>query len=80
MAHIERFCVRCKASIPEIRVTRGSCFCSTECRRLDKIERRRAKAEKSCRLCARPFRRKRMTSETVNNFASDFARGVSDQA
>src|SRR5437867_8425030 len=56
MAEIERFCVRCKSQIPEKRVARGSCFCSGECRRQDKIERRRAKAEKYCRLCHRPRR------------------------
>src|SRR6266702_1909722 len=44
MAEIERFCVRCRIQIPEKRVARGSCFCSGECRRQDKIERRRAKA------------------------------------
>src|SRR2546427_7233242 len=55
MAEIERFCVRCRTQIPEKRVARGSCFCSGECRRQDKIERRRAKAEKSCRLCHRPL-------------------------
>src|SRR5712692_4598453 len=37
MAEIERFCVRCKTRIPEKRVARGSCFCSGECRRQDKM-------------------------------------------
>src|SRR5439155_26038132 len=55
MAQIERFCVRCKTQIPEKRVACGSCFCSGECRRQDKIERRRAKAEKYRRLSHRPL-------------------------
>jgi hypothetical protein len=37
----------------------GSCFCSDECRRQDKIERRRARAQKYCRLCHRGLPRKR---------------------
>jgi hypothetical protein len=50
---LERFCVRDKVPIPPDRVKRGSVFCSAECRRLDKIERRKEKAGKSCRLCGR---------------------------
>lgn len=38
---LARFCIRCKSQISENRVARGSCFCSAECRRQDKIERRR---------------------------------------
>src|SRR5882724_5458089 len=53
MAQIERYCVRCRTLIPENRVSRGSCFCTSECRHQDKIERRRAKAEKCCRPCGR---------------------------
>src|SRR5437899_5510801 len=61
MAEIERFCVQCRTQIPEKRVARGSCFCSGECRRQDKIERRRAKAEKYCRLCHRPLPHRKTT-------------------
>lgn len=56
---IDRFCVRCRSQIPAKRVARGSCFCSDECRRVDKIERRRARAQKYCRLCHRGLLRKR---------------------
>jgi hypothetical protein len=34
---IDRFCVRCRSQISEKRVARGSCFCSDECRRQDRI-------------------------------------------
>lgn len=53
---MQRFCVRCRREIPAQRVARGSCFCSRECRRLDKIERLRAKRLTHCRFCGRPFR------------------------
>lgn len=56
---MQRFCVRCRKEIPAQRVTRGSCFCSPECRREDRIERRRAIASRQCRLCGRPFSRRR---------------------
>ena len=69
MAEIERFCVRCKTQIPEKRVARGSCFCSGECRRQDKIERRRAKAEKYCRLCHRPLPHRR-TAQSATRLSS----------
>jgi hypothetical protein len=52
-----RYCTRCTALIPDGRVARGSCFCSSECRRIDKMERRRTKAEKCCRLCGRASRK-----------------------
>src|SRR5437667_12511423 len=65
MAEIERFCVRCRTQIPEKRVARGSCFCSGECRRQDKIERRRSKAEKYCRLCHRPLAQGRMAQSAT---------------
>src|SRR5690349_15769154 len=66
MAQIERFCVRCRTQIPEKRVAGGSCFCSGECRRRDKIERRRAKAEKYCRLCHRPFPPRKMAQTATD--------------
>jgi len=69
MAEIERFCVRCKTQVPEKRVARGSCFCSGECRRQDKIERRRAKAEKYCRLCHRPLPHRR-TAQSATRLSS----------
>jgi len=53
MSPIDRFCVRYRSQISEKRVARGSCFCSDECRCQDKIERRRARAQKYCRLCHR---------------------------
>ena len=56
---MQRFCVRCRQEIPAQRVVRGACFCSQECRRKDKIERRRARAESCCRLCGRRFSRRR---------------------
>ncbi len=52
---MQRFCVRCRREIFAPRVARGSYFCSEECRRLDKMDRRRVKAGKFCRLCGRPF-------------------------
>jgi hypothetical protein len=52
-----RYCTRCTGLIPDNRVARGSCFCSTGCRRLDRIDRRRSRAEKSCRLCGRASRK-----------------------
>jgi hypothetical protein len=66
---IDRFCVRCRSQISEKRVARGSCFCSDECRRQDKIERRRARAQKYCRLCHRGLAQK-MTSERTVPVAS----------
>src|SRR5438445_12293505 len=69
MAEIERFCVRCKSQIPEKRVARGSCFCSGECRRQDKIERRRAKAEQYCRLCHRQLPHRR-TAQSATRLSS----------
>ena len=51
-------------TIPESRVSRGSCFCSTECQRIDKMERRRTKAQKCCRLCGRASR-KPQTDQTA---------------
>lgn len=59
MPQIDRFCVRCRSQISEKRVARGSCFCSDECRRQDKIERRRARAHKYCRLCHRGLPRQK---------------------
>ena len=41
------------------------CFCSGECRRQDKIERRRAKAEKYCRLWHRPLRDEHMRLRAI---------------
>jgi hypothetical protein len=64
MSPIDRFCVRCKSKISEKRVARGSCFCSDECRRQDKIERRRARAQKYCRLCHRGLPRKSTSQKT----------------
>ena len=59
---IDRFCVRCRSQISQKRVAGGSCFCSDECRRQDRIERRRARAHKFCRLCTESFRAKRQPS------------------
>jgi hypothetical protein len=56
---IDRFCVRCRSQISQKRVAGGSCFCSDECRRQDRIERRRARAHKFCRLCHRELPRKK---------------------
>src|ERR1035438_9560004 len=64
MSQIDRFCVRCRSQISEKRVARGSCFCSDECRRQDKIERRRARAQKYCRLCRRGLPRKKTAQTT----------------
>ncbi len=54
---MQRFCVRCRQEIPAQRVMRGSCFCSPECRREDKLERLRLKRSAHCRFCGRPLRR-----------------------
>lgn len=54
---MQRFCVRCRQEIPAPRVARGSCFCSPECRRKDKIERLRLKRLAHCRFCGRPIRK-----------------------
>lgn len=64
---IDRFCVRCKSQISEKRVARVSCFCLDECRRQDRIERRRARAAKYCRRCHRELPRKKtaVSSEPV---------------
>jgi hypothetical protein len=59
MSHIDRFCVRCKSQISEKRVARGSCFCSAECRRQDKIERRRARAQEYAVFATEDFGAKR---------------------
>lgn len=53
---MQRFCVRCREEIPAQRVARGSCFCSGECRRQDKLGRLRAKRLTHCRFCGRPIR------------------------
>lgn len=58
MAGISRFCVKCRNEVPEARVARGSCFCSDACRRQDRVERRRVRAGKYCRLCHRPLAKK----------------------
>jgi hypothetical protein len=63
---MRRFCVRCRAEISAGRVARGSCFCSKECRRIDKIERLRAKRGDFCRLCGRPFRRAKSAQGETN--------------
>jgi hypothetical protein len=60
---LERFCVRDKVPIPSGRARRGSVFCSDECRRLDKIERRKEKAGKSCRLCGRGLPKSKTTQK-----------------
>lgn len=54
-----RYCTRCRAEIDPKRASRGSCFCSTECRRLDKIGRLNLRAVKKCRLCGRAFGKKK---------------------
>jgi hypothetical protein len=53
---MQRFCVRCRQEIPALRVARGACFCSNECRRMDKLERLRTKRLTRCRLCGRTIR------------------------
>jgi hypothetical protein len=62
---MQRYCVRCREEISALRLARGAYFCSDECRRLDKMQRRRAKAGKSCRLCGRPFATQEPVSDTT---------------
>jgi len=59
---MQRYCVRCRAEIPAQRAARRAYFCSEECLRLDKIERRRVQAEGVCRLCGRPLADQNPTS------------------
>ena len=54
-----RFCVKCRSRIDDKRTTRGSYFCSDDCRKLDKKARRQHKASRDCRLCGRRARRVR---------------------
>jgi hypothetical protein len=51
---LTRFCTMCKGQIEQKRVTRGSFYCTSECRDKAKGEMRQFKAEKACRLCGRP--------------------------
>lgn len=60
-------CVTCGESISEKRVRRGSHFCSNECHRVYRNERRRMKAGINCRLCGRPLRKKRLVGSAVGH-------------
>ena len=54
-----RYCTICRNQITdERRLRRGSPYCSDDCRRLAKNEKRDHRAEEKCRLCGRKFRRK----------------------
>lgn len=44
---------QCLGEIPEKKAFRGSHFCSTECHREYRRQRRSLRAEKACRLCGR---------------------------
>jgi len=62
-----RCCVHCRQEIPLARLRRGKYFCSTECHRADRIERRRFQASFNCRLCGRPKRAKQSKSDLVRS-------------
>lgn len=59
-----RFCTVCKKPIPLKRITRGSFYCSSDCRDKAKNEMRCFKAEKYCRLCGRPPLKPRRSKKT----------------
>jgi transposase-like protein len=59
----ERFCTYCRTEITDDRrLRRGIPYCSPECRRHAKNERRNRDAGEKCRLCGRKFRRNTTTS------------------
>jgi len=49
-----RYCTVCKNRIALKRITRGSFYCTANCRDKAKNEMRYYKAQKACRLCGRP--------------------------
>lgn len=56
---METYCVKCKEPIPELRQVRGSHFCSNDCHRLYRKERRAMRSQKVCRFCGNRIRPKR---------------------
>lgn len=58
-----RYCTICRNEITdEHRLRRNSPYCSDECRRTAKNEKRDHRAGEKCRLCGRKFRRKADTA------------------
>lgn len=55
----QRYCTICRAEIADDkRLRRGSPYCSDDCRRTAKTEKRERTAGEKCRLCGRRFRQK----------------------
>jgi len=55
-----RYCTICTKPITDpARLRRQSPYCSEECRRVAKLEKRETAAGQKCRLCGRRFRRRR---------------------
>jgi hypothetical protein len=55
----QRYCTICRAEIADDkRLRRSSPYCSDDCRRTAKVEKRERTAGEKCRLCGRRFRAK----------------------
>ena len=56
-----RYCTRCREEITLKRIKRGSCYCSSECRRKAKNEMRDYRGQFECKHCGRPPLKRRCT-------------------
>lgn len=58
------YCVMCRELIPEARAYRGSHFCSNDCHKSYRKQRRAWRSQKVCRFCGNGITRRRAKTQT----------------